>query len=205
MGWGSYYRLNGVGRADIAAACVAGCLIAGCCPVVLCRHGLADGRTGCGGQRRDCRGRQCAHGHAIQFRAIINWQSFSIGNGNSVQINNGSGATLNRVITNSPSTIAGSLTSTGSTYLINQNGIIVTPSGSVVTGGTFVGSTRDTSNTAFMQGQASQFTGSSPGRIINQGKITASNGDAVLVGQSVANSGQISAPNGTAGLVAGDD
>ena len=137
--------------------------------------------------------------------AVINWQNFSIGNGNSVQINNGSGATLNRVITNAPSTIAGSLSSTGSTYLINQNGIIVAPTGKIVTGGSFVGSTRDTSDSAFMQGAAPRFTGTSSGSVVNQGTIKAANGDAVLVGKSVSNSGTVSAPNGTAGLVAGDD
>jgi MBG domain (YGX type)/YDG domain len=138
-------------------------------------------------------------------RAIINWQSFSIGNGNSVQINNGSGATLNRVIANSPSTIAGSLISTGSTYLINQNGIVVTPTGKIVTGGSFIGSTRDTSDSSFMQGGAQRFTGASSGNIVNQGKIVSIHGDTVLVGKSVDNSGSVSASKGTAGLIAGDD
>ncbi len=135
---------------------------------------------------------------------IINWNGFSIGQGNSVRINNGSGATLNRVTGASPSSIAGSLTSSGSTYLINQNGIVVTPSGKVITGGTFVGSTRDTSNSAFMRGGNLQFTGTSPGMVTNQGSITAG-GDAVLIGKSATNSGSISAPNGVAGVVAGDD
>ncbi|HWC63104.1 MAG TPA: filamentous hemagglutinin N-terminal domain-containing protein, partial [Rhizomicrobium sp.] len=138
-------------------------------------------------------------------RAIINWQSFSIGSGNSVHIDNGSGATLNRVITNNPSSIAGSLRATGSAYLINQNGIIVTPSGSVVTGGSFVAATRDTANDAFMAEQATRFSGTSAGNVVNRGKINAANGDALLIGQSVKNGGQISAPNGTAALVAGDD
>src|SRR5205814_2303078 len=66
---------------------------------------------------------------------IINWGSFSIGSGESVQFNNGSGATLNRVTTGSISNIAGSLNATGSVYLINQNGIIVTPTGRILTGG----------------------------------------------------------------------
>src|SRR5437868_11102707 len=40
--------------------------------------------------------------------AIINWPEFSIGQGNAVQINNGTGATLNRVTGSGVSTIAGS-------------------------------------------------------------------------------------------------
>ena len=47
-------------------------------------------------------------------KAIINWQSFSIGQPNTVTINNGSGATLNRVTGNAQSNIDGSLSATGS-------------------------------------------------------------------------------------------
>src|SRR5215469_15283401 len=83
---------------------------------------------------------------------IINWGSFSIGPGNGVQINNGSGATLNRVTGNSLSKIDGSLNATGSVYLINQNGIVVAPTGQVVTGGDFVASTRDTADPGFGSG-----------------------------------------------------
>jgi hypothetical protein len=50
---------------------------------------------------------------------IINWQGFSIGQGNSVVFNNGSGATLNRVTGGNLSQIDGSLKATGSVYLIN--------------------------------------------------------------------------------------
>src|SRR5258708_3335736 len=64
---------------------------------------------------------------------IINWQSFSIGKGNSVYIANGKGATLNRVTGGDISTIAGSLRSTGSVYVVNQAGVVVGPGGKVVT------------------------------------------------------------------------
>ena len=138
-------------------------------------------------------------------RGIIDWSGFSIGKGNAVQINNGAGATLNRVTGLSPSTIAGSLTSTGSTYLINENGVVVMPTGKVVTGGSFVVSTRDTGNDTFMQGGNLQFAGTSSGVVTNQGSITSNTGDVVLIGKSVSNSGRISAPKGTAGLIAGDD
>ncbi|HEX5282236.1 MAG TPA: pentapeptide repeat-containing protein [Micropepsaceae bacterium] len=138
-------------------------------------------------------------------RGIINWSGFSIGQGNSVKIDNGSGATLNRVTGSAPSSIAGSLSSTGSTYIINQNGVVVTPTGKVLTGGSFVASTRDTNDPAFMAGQTPEFTGTSAGAVANQGTIKSSNGDVVLIGKSATNSGSVSAPNGTAGVVAGDD
>jgi large exoprotein involved in heme utilization and adhesion len=47
-------------------------------------------------------------------RGIIDWQSFSIGEGQTVQFDNGSGATLNEVTGNNLSEIAGSLKATGS-------------------------------------------------------------------------------------------
>ncbi len=138
-------------------------------------------------------------------RGIIDWQSFSIGQGNAVNIANGSGATLNRVTGGNISNIAGSLTSTGSVYVINPAGIVVMPTGQVVTTGSFVASTRDVSNSSFMAGGAQNFKGTSNGTVVNQGSITSANGDVILVGQSVTNSGQISAPKGTVGLAAGDD
>ena len=94
-------------------------------------------------------------------RGIVNWQSFSIGQGGTVNINNGSGATLNRVTGNDVSKIAGSLNATGSAYVVNQAGVIVMPSGKVVTGGSFVASTRDIPNSAFMAGGKATASGNS--------------------------------------------
>jgi filamentous hemagglutinin family protein len=138
-------------------------------------------------------------------RGIINWQSFSIGNGNKVSINNGSGATLNRVTGNNPSQIAGQLTSTGSVYVVNTAGVIVMPTGKVFTSGSFVASTRDVSNSSFMAGGAQTFQGTSTASVTNQGTISSANGNVTLIGKSVSNSGKISAANGTVALAAGDD
>ncbi len=85
-------------------------------------------------------------------RAIITWDSFSIGKDQTVQFNNGAGATLNRVLTDNLSTIAGTLSATGSVYLINPNGVVIGKSGVVNVGGTFVASTLDTPDAAFMAG-----------------------------------------------------
>jgi filamentous hemagglutinin family protein len=136
---------------------------------------------------------------------IINWQGFSIGAGNTVLFNNGNGATLNRVTGGQLSQIDGSLKATGSVYLINPQGIVIGPSGQVIANGSFVASTRDVSNNAFMSGQPFSASGTSNGSIINQGVITSNTGDAILVGQSVTNTGSISAPNGTVGLAAGNE
>jgi filamentous hemagglutinin family protein len=137
--------------------------------------------------------------------AIINWQNFSVGSGNTVQFNNGSGATLNRVTGSNISQINGVLSATGSVYLINPQGVVVGAGGKVITGGSFIASTRDVDNNSFMNGDPLHAKGSSSGAVINKGTINSAYGDTILIGQSVSNSGKITAKKGTAALVAGDD
>jgi filamentous hemagglutinin family protein len=138
-------------------------------------------------------------------RGVIDWQSFSIGQGKKVVINNGSGATLNRVVGGDPSKIAGMLSSTGSVYVVNTAGVIVMPTGKVYTSGSFVATTRDVSNDAFMAGGAQNFKGTSAGSVVNQGTIVSAEGNVVLVGKSVTNNGKIEAANGSVSLAAGDN
>ncbi|NVN03956.1 two-partner secretion domain-containing protein, partial [Asaia spathodeae] len=137
-------------------------------------------------------------------RGVINWQGFSIASGHSVQFENGSGATLNRVTGAQMSELQGHLGATGSLYLINPNGVVIGPNGSVATGGSFVASTRDTTDSAFMKGGSLAFSGNSSGTVKNEGRITSTNGNVVLVGQSVTNSGTVNAANGTVALAAGN-
>src|SRR3546814_9707395 len=56
-------------------------------------------------------------------RAVINWQSFSIGEGSRVDIRqpDARSALLNRVTGDTTSTIAGSLNANGQVFLINPN------------------------------------------------------------------------------------
>ncbi|WOD20869.1 filamentous hemagglutinin N-terminal domain-containing protein [Paraburkholderia kirstenboschensis] len=139
-------------------------------------------------------------------RGVIDWHSFSIGNGNTVAFNNGSGATLNRVTGGDLSLILGKLTATGSLYLINPQGILVGPSGVVSTGGRFVGSTLDICNCAFMSGgDALTLSGKSDASVINLGRISSSGGDVFLIArQAVINAGTVKAPTGTVELAAGE-
>jgi filamentous hemagglutinin family protein len=138
-------------------------------------------------------------------RGIIDWQGFSIGQGRTVQFDNGSGATLNEVTGNNLSQIAGSLKATGSVYLVNPDGIIVTPTGQVVTEGSFVATTRDVDSANFMAGSGIAISGSSANNVVNQGSITSADGDVVLFGhdaRSTAGS-HINAAHGSAALLAG--
>ena len=84
-------------------------------------------------------------------RAIINWNSFSVGASNSVTFTqpDASAAILNRVTGSTPSTIAGTLSSNGQVYLVNPNGIAITPGGTVTVGGGFVASTHDIGDAEF--------------------------------------------------------
>ncbi|MDA9402700.1 two-partner secretion domain-containing protein [Bradyrhizobium sp. CCBAU 45389] len=132
-------------------------------------------------------------------RMIANWQSFSIGAGNSVTFNQpgASSVALNRVVGQDPSRILGSLSANGQVFLINPNGIAVGKTGSVQTGG-FVASTLGISNADFLAGRYN-FTGSS-GAITNEGSIS---GKVVaLISPSVSNSGTII---GSTALAAGTD
>ncbi|ABE36993.1 hypothetical protein DR64_8673 [Paraburkholderia xenovorans LB400] len=134
-------------------------------------------------------------------RGVINWDSFSIGNNNRVIFANGNGATLNRVTGGAPSAILGTLTASGSVYLINPQGIVVGPRGVVATNGRFVASTLDADSTAFMDGQPLVLTGNSAAGVVNLGKISSSDGDVFLIArQAVVNEGTIGAPTGTAEL-----
>jgi filamentous hemagglutinin family protein len=134
-------------------------------------------------------------------KAVIDWTSFSIGAGGTVQFNNGTGATLNRVLGSDPSTIAGQLRATGSVFLINPAGIVVDATGRVMTGGSFVASTRALDTAGFMAGGEHSFVGASQRGVENRGEISAG-GDAILIGHIADNSGSLSAGD-TAGLATG--
>ncbi len=137
-------------------------------------------------------------------RGVIEWSSFSIGGGNRVTFNNGAGATLNRVTGGDPSAIYGTLSATGSVYLINPQGILIGPSGVVSTGGRFVASTLDTCTCGFMKGHPLTFKGNSNASIINLGTVGSTGGDVMLISSnSIVNAGRISAPHGTAEMAVG--
>ena len=137
-------------------------------------------------------------------RGIIEWTGFSIGVGRTVSINNGAGATLNRVTGNDVSAIYGTLNVTGSAWLINPHGVLIGPSGVVSTGGRFVASTLDVTNDAFDASYQTLFTGKSNADVVNLGRIGSSGGDVFLISANkVTNGGRIEAPNGSVELVSG--
>jgi mucin-19 len=134
---------------------------------------------------------------------IIDWSSFSIGSGEKVQFNNGTGATLNRVDGNIPSVINGWLSATGSVYLINPAGITVGADGRVATGGSFIASTQNVSDAAFLSGGPLLFSGDSAAAILNLGQIGSLGGNVALIALQVNDQGSITASHGAAALAAG--
>lgn len=140
-------------------------------------------------------------------RAIINWKSFSVGQGDSVTFNqpNATSATLNRVTGAATSTIAGQINSNGAVYLINPNGIAITGTGVVRTAGGFIASTLDIADADFTAGKLAFAGNGASARVGNAGTITAGKGAYVaLLGGSVSNSGTISVPLGSVGLGSGE-
>lgn len=138
-------------------------------------------------------------------RAIINWQGFSIGAGETVNFlqPTAMSVTLNRVVGNEQSIIAGALNANGKVFIINSNGIMFTKDAQVNVGG-LVASTLDISNSNFMAGNYT-FSGSSAASVVNKGTINAVDGGYVaLLGKAVANEGTINAKLGTIALASGD-
>ncbi|WP_162889803.1 two-partner secretion domain-containing protein, partial [Pseudomonas savastanoi] len=141
-------------------------------------------------------------------RAILDWQSFDIGQNASVRFNQpGSNATaLNRVTGGGgQSLIQGSLSANGRVYLVNGAGVLFGPSAQVNTGG-LVASTLDIANEDFLAGRDRfVLTNQSKGEVVNQGHISARNGTVALLGRTVGNTGSISADNGNVVLAGGQE
>ncbi|RCW89008.1 MBG domain-containing protein [Paracoccus lutimaris] len=140
-------------------------------------------------------------------RAVVNWNSFSIGTGASVDIRQPSSdsAILNRVTGDTGSNIYGRLTANGQVHIVNPNGIFIGRNGRVETGGGFVASTLDISDQDFNAGRLNYGGQGRSAGVTNRGVISVGRGGyAALIGGRVDNSGTISAPLGRIGLGAGE-
>ena len=139
-------------------------------------------------------------------RAVMAWDSFSIGAGGSVDIvQPGAGsALLNRVTGALPSRIDGRLGANGEVFLVNQNGIVVGASGRV-DAAAFVASTLDIADGDFMAGRLSFSGDGASATVTNKGAIRIGPGGyAALLGGRVANDGLIDVPLGRVGMGSGE-
>ena len=129
--------------------------------------------------------------------ATINWQSFSIANGETVNFNqpNTSSITLNRIIGNEKSIINGALNANGQVWLLNSNGILFGKNARVNTAG-LLATTAELSDNDFNVGNYN-FKNTSSASIINEGTIEIANsGSVILASNEVRNSGTIKAISG---------
>jgi hypothetical protein len=108
------------------------------------------------------------------------------------------------VVTANPSAIYGTLQANGNVFLINPGGVLV-GAGGVVNTATFVASTHDINTEEFMKGGQLNFKGNSEASVINEGNITARDGDVFLIAKEVKNEGQLMAKDGTVGMVSGTE
>ena len=139
--------------------------------------------------------------------SAINWQSFSIPTGSATYFQQPTSAStsINRVVTNTPSLLFGTLGSNGNLVLVNQSGIAV-GAGAVVDTAGFTASALSMSDADALSGRMRFGDGSAATAGVSvQGSILARSGDVVLLGTNV-DTGQaalIQAPNGSTILAAG--
>ncbi len=140
-------------------------------------------------------------------KAIINWESFSIGTSEGVFFvqPSATAAALNRVTGLTPSSIAGQLSANGRIFLINPNGIAFLPTAQVDVG-SLIASTLNITDQDFLQDRLNFYSlpNRPPASITNQGRMTAQEGGLVaLIAPAVQNGGFISARLGQVALAAG--
>ncbi|WP_148276504.1 YDG domain-containing protein [Sphingobium sp. SYK-6] len=134
-------------------------------------------------------------------RAIVNWDSFSIGAGESAIFRQPGARSViaNRVTGADPSQILGSIQADGQVVLINRNGILFGKTSSVDAAG-LVATTHDMNDAAFMAGGSVlrfENGGRSDAEIVVEGRISVRDaGLAALVAPHVRNSGLITADLG---------
>lgn len=129
-------------------------------------------------------------------RAAIDWQSFSVGQGGHVQFQQPSASAfaLNRVTGPDASVIAGRISANGQVAIVNQSGIVFTPTARVDTAG-LIASAAGITNDNFMAGRMVFDVPPRPGAtVVNEGRITVAEGGlAALVAPQAANRGTIEA------------
>lgn len=141
-------------------------------------------------------------------RAIINWQNFDIGSGETVNFlqPSSSSIALNRVTgSTSPTQILGTLNANGQVWIVNPSGVFF-GAGSQVNVAGLVATSANISDSNFMSGQyVFDIPGSANASITNAGSITVADmGLVAFVAPGISNSGTITARLGKVQLGSGD-
>ena len=138
-------------------------------------------------------------------RAVLNWQSFSVGDQEYVRFAQPDAASviLNRVVGGNESQILGRLDANGRVFLVNPQGVYFGPGAQVDASG-FAASALDIRDQDFMAGRYvfAKGAGTASAQVVNEGRISADQ-FVVLMGDRAANEGLIAARLGTVVLAAG--
>lgn len=134
--------------------------------------------------------------------AIIDYAAFNVAGNQTVNFiqPNSAARVLNRINSNTPTQIDGTINANGIVYLVNPAGVTF-GAGSVVDAAGIFAAAGSITNSDFLNG-INQFT-SVAGDVTQRGIIRADT-IAALIGRNVHNTGTISVPNGTAILASGD-
>jgi len=171
-------------------------------------YAMPVGGTVVGGQANISQSGNTSTITQLSNRASINWQSFDIGTGESVNFIQPSSQSIafNRVTgSQNPSQILGSMTANGQVWLVNPNGVFFGQGAQVNVGG-LLATTAGINDTNFMNGNYIFDQAGNPNATIrNSGIITIADGGlAALVGPNVSNDGLIQAKLGKVQLGSGD-
>ena len=141
-------------------------------------------------------------------RAIINWNSFNIGAGETTRFvqPDASSIALNRVTGGlGPSMINGTLTANGRVFLVNPDGVMIGRRGTSTPPASWRRPTTSATPTSWRAGTSSTFRAGRAPRSSTKARINAhSHGFAALVAPGVRNSGTITASYGKIGLASGN-
>ena len=140
-------------------------------------------------------------------RVFLDWVDLSVGENETLQFvqPDAFSIALNRVTGTTQTIIDGAIEANGRVWILNPNGIFISPTGQVTASG-FLASTGSISSTDFMAG-GDQFSigGVSSASVKNAGSIATELGYTILHGASITNEGQISATLGAVLLASGND
>lgn len=137
-------------------------------------------------------------------RMAIDWASFNIQENETVtfdQISN-SAIALNRDFSGSPSQIFGNLTANGQVFLLNTAGVLIGSTGAISTGGLLI-SDMQASLSDFASGDLT-LSASQRGGVINEGTLSAGEGELHLVAGFIDNAGRIETSGSNLGLTVAD-
>ena len=138
-------------------------------------------------------------------KAIIDWKDFSLDEGEIAKFKQGDNfSVLNRVVTDKISKIYGSIEANGKFYLINQNGILIGPKGSISAKEVLL-STLELSKENYLKDKDLKFNSLKDGKIENFGSIKAVSSDIYILSKTIENHKNISAKYGSVNLIAASE